>query len=184
MKVKDLIGAAAQTLGIEEEVGKHFEGIQTAVGEKDVELLLACFQRVERELAIDFLPLLAEDEVVTATGIVEYAALQRAVARVFCVEDEWGNSVKYRLFPQHLKTQAGKVKVIYGYLPTEKTVEGESEYESSLVQNIFVYGMAAEYSLAVGELTEAKAWEEKYKESVQAAYRTRPCKRLRSRRWV
>ncbi len=182
--VKDAVKETAQSVGLGEEVENYFDGATTTVGENAVNLLLRCFERVENELALDYLPLLAEDEVVSGTGVVNYADLQKPAARILCVENEWGESLKYKLFPTYLKTEAGKVKIIYAYAPTAKTIEGASEYDTLVSKRLLVYGMAAEYSLAVGELTAAKIWDKKYKEGVQAAYKVGACKRLRSRRWI
>ncbi len=182
--VKDAVQETAQCLGFGEEVENYLGGVETTVGENAVKLLLRCFERVENELALDYLPLLAEEEVASGTGVVNYAQLQKPAARILCVENEWGESLKYKLFPTHLKTTAGKLKIIYAYAPTAKTIEDESEYDTLVSKRLLVYGMAAEYSLTVGELAAAKIWDKKYKEGVQAAYKLGSCKRLRSRRWV
>ncbi len=182
--VKDAVLSAAQSLGIGEAVKVYLDGGSNAAGEQAAKRLLQCFEQVENELALDYLPLLAEDELVSSTGVVRYADLQKPAARILCVEDEFGNSLKFRLYPTYLKSSAGKLKIIYAYAPTKKTIEEASEYTTVVSKRLLVYGMAAEYSLAVGELTAASVWDKKYKEGVQAAYKARPCKRLRSRRWV
>ncbi len=184
IKVKDAVKEAAYCVGLGEEVEKYLGNTATSVGEQATKLMLRCFQRIENELALDYLPLLTEDEVVTPTGVVPYATLNKPAARIFCVENEWGESLKYKLYPDRLITSAGKVKIVYAYSPAEKNLEGTSEYDTIVSQRILVYGMAAEYSLAVGELTAAREWDKKYKEGVQAAYKAAPCKRLRSRRWI
>ena len=184
ISVKNAVCAAAQTLGIADGVEAYLENQTDEVGKKDVELLVECFNRVENELALDYLPLTTEDVIVTATGEVPYLALAYPAARILCVEDENGNSLKYKLFPDRLETQVGKVKVIYTYTPSEKNVNGVSDYQTAVSERLFVYGIAAEYSLAVGELEAASVWDKKYKEAIEAAYRLRPVKRLRSRRWV
>ncbi len=182
--VKDAVKETAQSVGLGEEVEVYLGGSATAVGENAVKLLLRCFERVENELALDYLPLLAEDEVVSGTGVVNYADLKKPAARILCVENEWGESLKYKLFPTYLKTTAGKLKIIYAYAPRVKTIEEASEYDTLVSKRLLVYGMAAEYLLAVGELNGARLWDKKYKEGVQAAYKLGACKRLRSRRWI
>lgn len=184
ISVKNAVRAAAQALGIADGVEAYLENGSDGVGKKDTELLVECFNRVENELALDYLPLTAEDELVTATGEVPYSGLTYPAARILCVEDGDGNSLKYKLFPDRLETQSGKVKIIYTYSPSEKSIDGTSDYQTGASERLFVYGIAAEYSLAAGELEAASAWDKKYKEAIEAAYRLRPVKRLRSRRWV
>ncbi len=182
--VKEAVLQTAQMLGISKGVNAYLDGEDDQKGEKDVGLLLAAFQKVENELALDYLPLMAEEELVTTTGCVSYDELNYPVARILCVEDEWGNSLKFQIFPSYMKTQTGKVKIIYAYAPEEKNIDGVSDYEIAVSLRLFTYGMATEYSLAMGELTAASVWDKKYKDAVQAAYRLRPCKKLRSRRWA
>ncbi len=182
--VKNALLRAARNLGIHEGVESYLSGGANEVGERDTALLLACFQTVENELALDYLPLTAEEELVTATGVIPYTELEKPAVRILCVENEWGDSVKYKLFPEYLSTVAGKVKVLYAYSPTPKTIEGVSEYQTDASERLFGYGIAAEYALTMGDVESAGIWDKKYKEAVQAAYRLRPIKRLRSRRWA
>lgn len=184
VSVKAAVRATAQTLGVGEGVEAYLDGNSTEEGKRDAEFLLACFNRVENELALDYLPLIAEDEVLSSTGVVGYDELSYPAVRVFCVEDEEGNSLRYKLFPERLETRAGKLKIVYAYSPAEKDIDGESDYQAAVSERLFVCGMAAEYLLAEGELEAASIWDKKYKEAVAAAYKMRPVKRLRSRRWV
>ncbi len=182
--VKDAVLTAARLLGIDEGVERALDGEADEIGGKDLAILLNGFSSVENELALDYLPLLAEDEMVTATGRIAYAEFSRAVARILCVEDEEGQAVRYTLFPDYIQARAGKVKVTYAYAPQKKTIDGVSDYGAGVSLRLFAYGIAAEYSLAVGELTAASVWDLKYKDGIRAAERLRPGKRLRSRRWV
>ncbi len=182
--VKDALKMAAQLLGISEGVELHLAGEENPPGARDTALLLTCFQTVENELALDYLPLLAEEEMLSSTGRVEYSTLLHPAVHILSVEDEWGEPKRYRRFPAYLKTGAGKLKITYTYAPSAKTIEGESEYKTEASLRLFAYGMAAEYSQIVGELQAASAWDKKYKDAVQAAYRALPCKRIRARRWT
>jgi hypothetical protein len=139
---------------------------------------------VENELALDYIPLVEEEEIDAPMGNVLFTRLSRNAARILRVEDKEGRSLKYQLFPNRLQAQAGKVKIVYTYSPEEKTIDGESDYRTEISERLFVYGMAAEYSLAEGELEGASMWDKKYKEAIEAAYRIRPAKRLPARGWL
>lgn len=184
VSVKAAVRATAQALGIGDGVEAYLDGGATEEGRRNAEFLLECFNRVENELALDYLPLLAEDVVLSSTGVVAYDELRYPAVRVFCVEDEEGKSLRYKLFPERLETSAGKVKIVYAYSPAEKDMNGESDYQTAVSERLFVFGMAAEYLLAEGELEAASIWDKKYKEAVASAYKMRPVKRLRSRRWA
>ena len=76
------------------------------------------------------------------------------------------------------------MKVTYAYSPAQKSLDEESDYQTGVSERLFAYGMAAEYSLAEGELEGARAWDKKYREGIAAAYRVQAGKQIRSRRWI
>ena len=104
--------------------------------------------------------------------------------RIIRVTDEYGNSVPFKLFPQYLRTQPGRVNVSYTYTPREKNAEEESDFVLSVSPRLFAYGIASEYSLAAGLFEEAAVWDKKYKDALAAAYRSKPSRIIRSRRWA
>ena len=181
--VKEAIIATAQALDMQEGVTGYLSGTDAA-GEADTENLLRCFNLVESALALEYLPLYAEEELVTQTGAVYYDELTRAPVRVLRVRDEWDNLCAFKLFPDYLKTQSGKVKVCYSYLPDAKGLEDKSDFTLQASLQLFVYGMATEYTLSCGRFEEAAVWDKKYKDAIAAAYRAKPCKKMRARRWA
>ncbi len=183
ISVKSTVLSAAQTLGISEGVERFLLGEADVTGERDTALLLACFKRVENEVALDYLPLIAEEEVITTTGVITYSQLVNNAVRIFRLEDEAGNSLKYKLFPKSLRTNPGVVKIIYAYAPSDKKIDDVSNFSVGASERMFVYGVVAEYLLAVGDLNGARVWDKKYRAALRAAYRLQPCKRIRSRRW-
>lgn len=183
MTVKQILLAAATELNILDEVEGYLSGTSTD-GESQAKALLRCFNLVENEVALDYLPLLAEDEIETGTGVIYYATLLREAARVVGVWDEWGNAVPFTLFPDYLKTQPNKVRVRYTYLPKEKSFKDRSDFTLQASVRLFAYGVAAEYALASGLFEEAAVWEKKYKDAIKAAYCAKPSRCIRSRRWA
>ena len=111
MTVKEIILAAATELGIAEKVEAYITSGATD-GEAEAKALLTCFNLVENEVALDYLPLLAEEELESETGAIYYASLSREPVRVIGVRDEWGNDVPFTLFPEYLKTQPQRVLAI------------------------------------------------------------------------
>lgn len=181
--VKEAIIAAAQTLDMQESVTGYLDGTDVT-GEADTENLLRCFNLVESELALEYLPLCAEEELETQTGTVYFSELSRAPVRVLRVRDKWDNERPFKLFPDYLKTQSGSVKVEYSYLPETKGLDGASDFALQASTRLFAYGMAAEYTLSCGRFEEAAVWDKKYKDAIAAAYRAKPCKKIRARRWA
>ncbi len=185
MTVKEIILAAARELAIGEDVEAFLSGTSTDVEtEKTANTLLHCFNLVEAEVALDYLPLLAEEELESDTGAIYYASFSREAARVLGVRDEWGNEIPFTIFPEYLKTQPSKVLVRYTYLPKEKAFESKSDFTLNASVRLLSYGVAAEYALANGLFEEAAVWDKKYKDAIKAAYCSKPPRRIRSRRWA
>ncbi len=183
MKVKEVVLAAARMLGLEEGVAAYFEeGTETLA--REAKLLLECFNRVEQGLALDYLPLYAEEEFLMATDEVEYSALTYSPVRILAVTDGAGVGVKYKLYPKYLKAQSGKLKIAYTYTPTTKGIEEDSDYTLRAADCMFTHGVLTEYCLAEGRLDESLFWDKKYKEELKAAFRSQKCRRLRARRWI
>ena len=183
MTVKEVLLTAAFELGMADEVQAYLDGSSEA-GEADTENLLRCFNLVENELALDYLPLYREEDISTETGVVFFSDLSRAAVRVVRVTDAWGNETSFKLYPEYLKTQPGNLKVGYTYTPKEKTLDGESDFTRFVSPRLFAYGIAAEYSLASGMFEEAAVWDKKYKEAIAAAYRAKPKGNIKARRWA
>lgn len=87
MTVKEAILLAADEIGVGERVRAYFEN-NAETGKKETETLLRCFNIVENELALDYLPLYAEEEVFAETGAVRYAELTRPAVRILRVTDD------------------------------------------------------------------------------------------------
>ena len=183
MKVKDIVLLAATQLGIADEVQAYLDG-EEENGERNAALLLTCFNVVENELALDYLPLYAEEKINTETGKIVYSDLVHSAVRIVKVTDEKGESIPYKLYAEYLQTQAGKVTVRYTYTPESKETDGESDFASPVSERLLAYGIAAEYSLSMGLLSEAAVWDKKYKESIEAIRSLQSGKRMKSRRWV
>ncbi|MBQ9113425.1 MAG: hypothetical protein IJY05_00705 [Clostridia bacterium] len=182
MKVKECVEKAAMLLGIADEVCAYLNEGDTQ-GQEQTERLVKCFNLVENELALDYLPLFAEQKVVNQNGKVDFLLLQKNVVRIAGVKNKAGESVKFRLFPKYFEAPMGELTIIYSYTPPEKTLDGESDY-ATLSARLFGYGMAMNYALIMGLYEEASVWDKKYKEALEAAYRIRGAAVIRSRRWV
>ena len=180
MKVKEIVLSAAESLGLGEGVSAFFDGGDPCL-QREAELLLAGFNRVERSLALEYLPLYAEDELLTVDDEVEYSALTYAPVRILGVENGAGESVPYKLYPRYLKAVSGKIKVTYTYTPNAKTVDDDSDFT---LPSVLEHGTLAEYCLSEGRLAESAVWEQKYKQEIEGVFRGKKYKRLRSRRWV
>jgi len=177
------VTAAAIEVGLKEEVLGYLQNGDEA-GEVATMSLVRCFNLVENELALDYLPLFYEEELESDTGAVYFSELTKAPVRIVQVTDGNNQELEFRLFPEYVKTQAGKIKIRYSYTPTQKDIDGTSDFFLYASVRLFAYGMAAEYFAASGLFEEAAVWDRKYKDAIQAAYKRKPNKKIRARRWM
>lgn len=183
MKVKEVLLSAADMLGVYESVKNAFEGVN-AENNKETETLLRCFNLVENAVAIDYLPLKAEDVVYSDSGKIAFSELSSAPVRILGVSDAAGNPTRFSLFPDFIKTEAGKRVVLYTYAPKEKSLEDDSDFVTYISSRVLAYGVCAEYCTACGLYEQASVWDGKYKEALRAALRSTKCKVLATRRWA
>ena len=183
MKVKEVVSLAAEFVGVGDVLQAHFSAASEE-GEVIENKLLQCFHVVENEVAIDFLPLIAEDEINSSTGVILFSELTKKAVRILKVMDESGEAVKCEVHPQYVKTLPGRLTVRYAYAPEQKTLTKEVEAHSSASVRLLAYGVASAYCLNEGLYEEGAVWEKKYKQAVLAAYKASPAKVMRSRRWV
>lgn len=181
MKVKECVERAAALLSVAEEVCDYLEN-GNEEGKEQTERLLECFQIVENELALDYLPLYEEEELESADGKVAYTTFKKHILRVVRVRRLDGENLPFRIFPTYMETEKGKLRVLYAYAPKAKTADEESDYPTASVRT-FAYGMAANYCAIGGLYAEAAVWEKKYREGVAAAKRVRSAV-TPARRWV
>jgi len=86
ISVKDAVLAAARALGVEDCIEVYFEGEESPLGKRDAGILLECFNRIENELALEYLPLIAEEKVNSVTGVIFYSDLAYPATRILQVE--------------------------------------------------------------------------------------------------
>ena len=169
MKVKNIMKKTASLLGNADDLLDYLNGGNGGAGAKQAELLLNCFNLVENELALDYLPLIKKESYTPQNGKIFYAQFSSSVVRILDVENELGQKVDFRLFATYMEVDAAVANVRYAYTPTEKTISGESDYQLAASERLLAFGMAAEYLSALGLLEEASVWDKKYKEGIQAA---------------
>lgn len=181
MIVKNIVISAGDLLGIGDQVRDEIEKSEDS---KIVQCLLKCYNIVENELAVDYFPLLLEETFSSDTGALYFESFSKKPVRIVKVVDAWENEIPFKLFPNFLKTQTGKVCVRYAYEPEEKKLQSKGEVSLHVSERLIAYGVASEYALASGLFEEASAWDKKYKDAISAVYRANPARKISARRWV
>ena len=183
MTVKEIIYLAATELGIKTEVESHIEKNATN-GAKNAQLLLHCYNTVERELGLDYFPLNATESLYTSTGKIMFFSFSKAVTQIVKIQKENGEEQACEMFAGYLLTDPGTLHIFYRYAPEEKGFSDSSDVNVVVSKNMLTYGVVAAFALASGRYQEWEIWDQKYKESIKAAYQMQSANRMQSRRWV
>ncbi|MBQ8320354.1 MAG: hypothetical protein IJX81_05685 [Clostridia bacterium] len=183
IQIKEVLTIAAELLGL----GTKFSESLISATEEGTELqkkLLKSFYLAESEVALDYLPLVAEDDVESSTGTVYFSELSKYPARIIKVAGEDGERLFFEVYSKYIKTLPVKATVTYAYAPDEKGIAESAEAHPAANARMLAYATAEKYCLIEGLYEEAGVWEAKFKEAVKAARKAAPTKVIRSRRWV
>jgi len=185
MKVKEVMALAAANLGRDDLIA----AIDQLTGDPSGELLflLRCYNLVENELALDYLPLEWEETVALQEGEVPISALSFApvcILKVFSEEKEVQFIARPDRIVPHVSKPDGFVRVRYSYSPAEKKIEEEGSFSGRVSARLMSYGVACEYCLSHFQYEEAKLWEGRFQDAIRAANMVRRKLKMRARRWV
>lgn len=185
MKIKDLIAGACELINRNDICEYLTSGVCSSPESmnKEVNVLLCCFNLIENEIALDYTSLKCVENFESENGVVFYADFLKTPLEILNVYDEFANKVKFKTENEFLKCKPGKVKVEYSYSPTKKSLDGESDFDGKISERIFAYGIACEYSLVSGMYDEASVFDKKYKDALKSAITQKSGKILKARKW-
>ena len=183
MTVRETVLLAAKILGIEDGVNAYFEGESNEM-KRQAERLQTALHLAECSLALDYVPLHAEEDLYTTAGRLNFSDLMNSPVRITAVTDIYDEPLAYTLYSKYIKTTPGLVRVRYTYTPRVKELDDECDFDLLSSDSVLVYGVLSEYCLGEGLVAEAAEWERKWKDLIATIYHTEKCKRLGSRRWI
>lgn len=182
ISVNEVIATAAELVSRADVAAKVQENAES---DQEVALLVRCFNLVESEIALDYFPLTASEEVVPTGTTVEFAALKNEPVQIVSVKDPSDMGMPFSVTGQSivLKRSAPRVTVKYMYAPSQKGLGEESEL-GTVSARLMALGVASEYLLACGRYEEAAAFEARYHDAVRAANIVRRKLTIPARRWA
>lgn len=184
MKVKNVIASALTLIGRADVASALNGGALNTEGQELVSTLLYCFNAVENELARNYVPLTNKEKRYSPDKKYPYSAFSRYPSKIKRVTVD-GATVKFEAFSQFMEVDSKQIIVEYEYLPTKKTLDGDSDYADETGEYLIALGIASEYSLINGEAEMAEKWEKKYRERIDGVQRVLPaCRDVPPRRWV
>lgn len=183
MKVKDILSDVAVKIG-KAELVDYWNG-KSDEGEEESKELLAYYNEAEKDIALQFFPLTAQQNFFVTTGKILYSAFLTQPSSVKSVCDGQGNELEYALYASYLSVKGESVTVTYTYLPADKAIADESEVAFGVPFSALVAGVLKNYYLGRGLLAESAVWNTEYFEKMKAAERVNRKKmRMKERKWV
>ena len=169
---KDLVRAAAELLSEESVLSVLDEGSEDEQAKQTLTVLSRCANSVYSEVAVEYVPVIAEDVVESEGKTVPYSALSRTAREVLCVRDEKGKRVPFDARLDGVWMPRGKMCVHYIAVPAKKTLEDSLDHRDGLLDvRVLAYGVCAEFSMVSGMFEEALMWDKKYRDGLSGLMR-------------
>ena len=186
MKAIEIIKLACDFTGNDELAVKlDQEGSVLSNNEKKVvSTLLKCFNLVQNEVACQYIPLVAFQDVMTNDFKVDYSNFDKKPIAIISAKDKFGRNLRFKAFPEYMVVFSGKAKVKYHYMPQEiSSIDSDIE-EPLLPMRIYAYGVAREYFLLQNLSDDADIWEVRFKDSLSVFARKKQDVKMPCRRWL
>lgn len=184
MKVREILVCAAELCGRKDLAdflaGKS--GENAAAAERECDTLLRCYNMTENEVALDYLPLKREEELLSE-GSVPFSAFAEPPVEIFSARGERGEKLPFRAEEEGLRVRAGKVRVCYSVRPKVKGIGADAELSRRGDGRLLALGTACEFALLSGMTEEAVLLDKKFRDALACACSGRGG-RLKMRRWA
>ena len=191
MLIKDVLITAAESIGRTDLTSAIESAYSAAVSSGtspsgEAAALLRCYRLVENEVALDHLPLRAQDTLLPVDGYVQFSDFSHSPVDVIEVRDAQGSKTEFEVLASRLYvgTGSGSVTIEYTYVPEQPKISDETAFSDKVSARLLAFGVANEYLLTAGRYAEAAVWEKKYRDALAAAGLSRRKLCVRARRWV
>lgn len=151
------------------------------------ELMLYSLNEVLADLCTNYFPLIIEEEVSLKDGCIYYDDLSKQIVRLYAVKAEDNKTLAYQKYADHIRLYANLKNVIVRYSIMPKKVNDLnteiSDIHIDITDYLVALGVATEFCLIRGKLSEATIYDQKYKDAIESAKIPRKSMYLKSRNW-
>lgn len=152
--------------------------------ERNLNLLIKCFNLAYSELATDYFPLITLEKIIVNDGNFNLKNLQNDFYKLVKLEDRDGLSACYDIYDNILYTKNGEYTLVYCYVPQKLTLNSEvNNFNGKLVDRVFAYGVNKEYCFISGLYSEAESYKSKFEEAIKLCKTIKREIKLPRRRW-
>ncbi len=156
-------------------------------GDRKLQQLVRCANMTIKEIAAEYLPLVARQTVTCKNNAFGYDALEKRVYRIVRVLDgKDGARVAFRMYPDRCELAAPCeiAHVAYEYVPSDIGANDECETLGCVSAKTLGLGIAAEYAMLQGLYEQSVMLSERFESDMRAACRMRGEHKWKARRWA
>ena len=156
-----------------------------SIEERNLNLLIRCFNLAYNELATDYFSLLHCEKIVVKNGSFNLNLLNQnfhKIVKLSCNEEV---CEKFEIYDNILYVKDGEYNIVYSFIPEFATLNTEiNNFNGSVTERILVYGLNKEYCFISGLYSEAESYKIKYEEAIKQALSFKRNINLPKRRWL
>lgn len=153
-----------------------------------LKLLVKCANLVIKEIATEYMPLLAEEVVSAENGKITYDKFVNRVLEILSVSNtKNGLESNFRMNPTECilsNTDIQKALVKYSYLPTDIDIDEICPISPMVSAKTLALGICAEYCLIEGMYEQSVMYSDRFKEDMRTATRKKGEIKIKPRRWL
>ena len=153
--------------------------------EKEINLLVRCANLVLGEIVGCYLPLKKTEKVISDDGYVFYDELSKPIIDVYSVKNSSGEKIRFYEYFDRVKVgEVGEFEIEYSYSLNSLLLDDDLPFKSERIsERIIAYGIACEYCIISGMVTEASIWQKRYYDALNGLNSKRE-KTIKPRGWV
>ncbi len=153
--------------------------------QKELDMLLRCLNLVTSEISTDYLPIYKTKEITLNDGEFDLKDIDENIFQIVKLEDEFGNSCKFKIIGDTIKASVTNCKIIYTSFAQKATLDGDVEtFSCTMPDRVLAYGTAMEYSFISSLYDDASVWESRYKNALLCLSQKKHNLVMPKRRWL
>ena len=186
LNVNNIIKSASMMLSVEELKNiPDLNDDEMTLKLKD--LMLYSLNEVLSDLCTNFFPLIVEEEVALKDKCFYFEDLKKPIVRLYAVKDDELKTLAYQKFADHIRIYSNleKVTIRYSIMPSQVIDLNQeiNDIHIDITEYLVALGVATEFCLIRGKLSEATIFDQKYKDAIESAKIPRKSLYLKNRNW-
>lgn len=182
MNINDVIKIIANLLQLNNLIDADLDSYDTldAQTQKDINLIVSSTNEVLSDIATDYFPLKATEQIIVSNGSFDLKNLSHDFHKLLSVE----TTDFYDVEMETLKIKNGSYKLTYSYLPEVLELGDDIEVDKRVTIYALCFGVCAEFCLVSGNYAESEMWNSKYQNAINVCKRSLKMPELKHRRWL